>query len=232
MKTKKVFLSYSTEFPEHQEWVIALGDQLSKHGIDNTIDVHELKLGQDMYAFMERIISPEYDHVIILSDSSYVRKANARLGGVGAEVQLLTQQVYNAINQTRVIPVFTEWDEQGEPTLPIFLKGRFALDFTNPENYGQQYAKLCLAILGESIYDKKALGKPLDVNRLKEAAKGKSSSPPKNKNINKGNLEDVEEVHIGDSNASPEAEEYQNKNIQEGNIKKVKKFRLGDDYQH
>lgn len=168
---KKVFLSYSTEFPEHQEWVIDLGNQLRTHGIDATIDVHELQLGQDMYVFMERILSNEFDRVIILSDASYVRKANARTGGVGAEAQLLAPQIYKAVEQTRIIPVFTEFDEKQEPTLPTFLQARFALDFSNPETYEQQYAKLCLTILGQSLHEKTPLGETPDINQLKAMAK-------------------------------------------------------------
>ena len=170
---KKVFLSYSTEFPAHQQWVIDLGNQLRTNGIDVTIDVHELSLGQDMYVFMERILSDEFDHVIILSDASYVRKANARTGGVGAEAQLLAQQIYKAVEQTRIIPVFTEFDKKGNPTLPIFLQARFALDFSNPEIYEQQYATLCLTILGESLYEKAPLGKTPNIDQLKAMAKRK-----------------------------------------------------------
>ncbi|MGH1339361.1 MAG: toll/interleukin-1 receptor domain-containing protein [Aureispira sp.] len=231
MTTKKVFLSYSTEFPAHQQWVIDLGNQLTTHGIDATIDVHELKLGQDMYVFMERIVSDEFDHVIILSDASYVRKANARTGGVGAEAQLLAPQIYKAVEQTRIIPVFTEFDEKGEPALPTFLQARFALDFSDPENYEQQYATLCLAILGESLHEKAPLGKVPNLKNLKEMAKRQQKTTPQNKNVNNGAIKNTDDVTIGDKGPNADKNTYANKNIQNGNVENVKKFRLGDGHE-
>lgn len=224
---KKVFLSYSTENADHQQWVIDLGNQLTTHGIDNTIDVHELKLGQDMYAFMERVVSDEFDHVIILSDASYVRKANARTGGVGAEVQLLAPQIYNAIDQTRIIPVFTEFDEKNEPTLPTFLKGRFALDFSDPENYEQQYAKLCLAILGKSQYEKKELGNMPNIEQLQQMAARKKNKTKTEKNILKKDVFNIKKIRVGDTKAK-DGEQYDRKNIVEGSIDGADELHIGD----
>lgn len=235
MKTKKVFLSYSTEFPEHQEWVRNLSDQLTKHGISNTFDLYDLKAGQDMYSFMETIIEKDiHEKVVIISDWSYAHRANTRKGGVGSEIQVLAPEVYGDVQQTRVIPVFTEVNDKGEPSLPHFLKGKYAINFSNPEAYEQSYATLYLAITNTPLHKRPTLRNPLSLEELEQmraAAKRKPSSTPKNKNINKGDIEEVEEVHIGDSNAVPDTKQYENKNIQEGNVKKVKKFRLGDDYE-
>jgi len=50
------------------------------------------------------------------------------------------------------------------------------------------------------------------------------------KNIVKGNVEDVEEATIGDKVPNPN-ETFDKKNIVEGDVKKVKKFTLGDGHE-
>lgn len=223
----KVFLSYSTEYAAHQQWVIDLGNQLQAHGIKASIDVHELTLGQDMYVFMERITNPEFDRVIILSDASYARKADARMGGVGVEVQLLTQEIYKDVNQKRIIPVYTELDADGEPTLPVFLKGRYALNFSDPAIYTQKYAELYLAIIGESIYNKEELGQRPNLENLKAMTRRKTATTSK-KNFIEGEIENIDKIDIGDEDSSSDQGKYTLKNGILGNVKNVKHLRIGD----
>jgi hypothetical protein len=228
----KVFLSYSTDNADHQNWVRTLANKLRSHGIDTTFDQHDLKAGQDMYAFMETIVDhAKHAKVVILSDASYTERANVRKGGVGAEIQVLTPAVYGDIGQTRVIPVFTERFSNGEPTLPTFLKNRYALDFSDPDHYDHNYALLYLAITNTPLHEKAPLGQKPDLDAIRKMGARKTNTSKQQKNIVKKNLEDIDNAHIGDKNDSTEDDgSFTNKNIVEGDVKRVKNFRLGDDY--
>ena len=229
----KVFLSYSTRGVEgHQDWVRSLSDQLNTDGFETTFDQYDLRLGQDMFTFMERIDTDEYDKVVLVCDHSYTKRADQRIGGVGAEVQILARAVYNDTEQTRYLPIFTETDEQNRPTLPKFLQSRLAIDFSNPDHYEASYNKLCLALLGETVHQKPEVGAPHDAASFRERINTLKKKASTKKNTHEGDLENLDHVHIGDKNASKDQEEaYTEKNTVKGNIKNVKNFRLGDDYQ-
>lgn len=227
----KIFLSYSTESAEHQQWVIALCNQLIGNGIDATMDVYELQLGQDMYAFMERMVSGEFDRIVVISDASYAHRANARKGGVGAETQLLTKEIYNNVQQQRIIPIYTEKDSNNKPVLPFFLESRLALDFSNPANYEQSYAQLYLAITGEALHQKPPIGKKPHLGQVKDNARRKINlGNQKNKNIIEKGISNVGNIHIGD-NKPPKDENYSNKNIVKGNINNTGDVHIGDKYE-
>ncbi|MFK7796053.1 MAG: toll/interleukin-1 receptor domain-containing protein [Aureispira sp.] len=225
----KVFLSYSTEYPKHQAWVIDLCNQLIENGIDATLDVYDLQPGQDMYVFMERIAHNEFDKIVIISNSSYARRANARKGGVGVETQLLTSQIYTNIKQQRIIPIYTERDSNHHPILPFFLESRYALDFSEETNYEEQYKRLYLAILGKPEYSKPPLGAMLDPEQLQTQNQLKSNNKQNNKNIVEKDISNVGNVHIGD-NKPPKDEIFHNKNIVKGNINNAGDIRIGDNY--
>ena len=49
----KVFISYSHDSQSHKDWVRQLATDLRDKGIDAILDQWELKLGDDLAAFME-----------------------------------------------------------------------------------------------------------------------------------------------------------------------------------
>lgn len=91
MRTPKIFISYSRSSNEHCNWVRDLAQRLILDGIDVVLDVWDLMEGQDMYAFMESMVTDQEIHrVLIISDAEYAAKANDRRGGVGDETQIIT----------------------------------------------------------------------------------------------------------------------------------------------
>jgi hypothetical protein len=63
----KVFISYCRK--SQDKWVLELAKHLRADGVDVQIDVWHLNPGDDMYAFMERIVTDtSVSKVLILCD--------------------------------------------------------------------------------------------------------------------------------------------------------------------
>lgn len=152
----KVFISYSWSSEEHKEKILKWAQDLVGHGIKVLIDGWSLREGQDKNAFMESMVTdPEVNHVLCFSDAAYAKKADKREGGVGTESQIITPQLYAKVNQTKFIPIVCEFDEAGEPYLPVFFKSRIYVDFSSPERANAEWEKLV-----RLIYDKPAIVEP------------------------------------------------------------------------
>ncbi|MGB7323606.1 MAG: TIR domain-containing protein [Rubripirellula sp.] len=157
----KVFISYSWTSEEHTEWVADLGERLMNDGIEVILDQWSLEDGHDVNAFMEKMVSdPSVKRVIIISDAKYAAKADGRAGGVGTETQIISQEVYESADQTKFVPLLRERNKDGHACLPIYLKGRKYIDFSNSEDEAEAYDQLIRNILERPKRRKPALGKP------------------------------------------------------------------------
>ena len=116
----KVFISYSWTSVEHEQFVMDLATSLRNHGVDAILDKWDLKPGQDKYVFMESmVVDTEVLKVLVLCDRKYQEKANNRAGGVGTESQIISQELYGKVKQTKFIPIVCEYDDDGQPCLPV-----------------------------------------------------------------------------------------------------------------
>lgn len=161
MQTPKLFISYSWSSPDHEEWVEKLAQELISVGVDVTLDKWELREGHDIYAFMEQI---ERDSattkVIMICDRKYKERADSREKGVGVETQIISRQVYESTNQTKYVAVLSELDDQGQPFLPIYYKGRMYIDLSNEETYSENFQQLVHWAYDKPLKVKPPLGKP------------------------------------------------------------------------
>jgi hypothetical protein len=136
----RAFVSYSWSSPDHERWVIDLATQLVESGVDVILDKWNLREGNDAYEFMESMVTdPKVTKVIIVSDKRYAEKADGRKGGVGAESQIMSPEIYKKADQSKFTAIVSELDENGEPYLPKFLGSRIYIDMT-PELYRPQLA--------------------------------------------------------------------------------------------
>ena len=150
-KTKLVFISYSWKKKDEVKKIV---DKLIGDGVDVKFDIYDVKGGNDLTAFMEQSVNnPDVDYVLVFCDKTYVEKAKDRKGGVGIESSILSQEVYNDIDQDKVIPIVIEYDGH-MPCLPTFLKSRMYIDLTD-DNYEEGYEQLI-----RHIYDKPSNRKP------------------------------------------------------------------------
>ena len=74
-------------------------------------------------------------------DKTYSQKADARKAGVGTESQIISKEVYEKVDQSKFIPIVCEFDDNGEPFLPTFLKSRIWIDFSTPEASNENWER-------------------------------------------------------------------------------------------
>jgi len=155
----KVFISYSWTDAKHEQFVIDLATSLRNHGVDATLDKWDLRPGQDKYVFMESmVVDPDVLKVLVLCDRKYQEKANSRAGGVGTESQIISQELYGKVKQTKFIPVVCEYDDEGQPCLPVFMQGRIYIDLSTDERYGNGLDELLRLIYEQPFHQKPKLG--------------------------------------------------------------------------
>ncbi len=159
VKSPKVFISYSWTPEENAKKVIKIAEELENHGISIVLDKRELRLGNDLYAYMERIVLDEsISKVFIFCNKDYTDKANARKGGVGAEGSIISSNVYNQVNQNKFIPIIMEKDENNKPYMPVYLSSTLYLDFTDDSNYKKNFEILVRDITDQPSLIKHELG--------------------------------------------------------------------------
>src|SRR5690348_5868116 len=96
----EAFISYSWTSESHREMVRNWADRLSADGVEIVLDQYDLKEGNDKNAVMERMVTdPSVTHVLLVCDRVYSEKADARKAGVGTESQIISQEVYNKVDQ-------------------------------------------------------------------------------------------------------------------------------------
>lgn len=155
----RVFISYSWTNAEHEKFVLDLATALRNHGVDAILDKWDLKPGQDKYVFMESMVTDStVSSVLVVCDSKYRDKANSRAGGVGTESQIISQELYGKVKQTKFIPVVCEYDEDDQPYLPVFMKGLIYVDMSSDERYGEGLDELLRLIFEQPLYQKPRLG--------------------------------------------------------------------------
>lgn len=161
LQQPKVFISYSWSSLDHENWVLTLAKKLRHDGVDVILDKWDLGVGHDKYVFMERMVTDkDVSKVIIISDKLYKEKSDKRKGGVGTESQIISQEIYESVNQDKFIPVVTEYDDRFEPCLPLFLRNRMFIDLSPSANFNENYSRLLRCLFDLPLHFKPALGTP------------------------------------------------------------------------
>ena len=99
----KVFISYAWESEEHRAWVKALADHLLTDGIEAIVDRYDLGLGDRLPQFMEESVTSA-DYVLIVCTPTYKAKADARVGGVGYEGHIISDEALLEAQRAEVYP--------------------------------------------------------------------------------------------------------------------------------
>lgn len=109
-------------------------------GVEVMLDKWDLKEGNDAFAFMEKMVSdPQIKKVILICDQNYATKANARAGGVGAEAQIITPEIYNKQDQNKFVAVIREKDKDGNACVPTYYGSRIYIDLSDPSSYTENF---------------------------------------------------------------------------------------------
>ena len=156
----KVFISYSWSHDDHIIRVVELAQRLKNHGVEVIFDKWHLKEGQDKYAFMEQCVTDKtVTRVLIICDKIYAEKSDGRRGGVGDETVVISSEVYGKAKQEKFLPVIFERDAYGNEYMPAYLKSRIYFDFSDNENYEQNYDKLLRNLYSKPEFSEPPLGK-------------------------------------------------------------------------
>ena len=159
VQAPKLFISYSWTSLPHEEWVLSLASELRESGVDVILDKWDLKEGQDAHAFMEKAVTdPEIKKVAMICDRLYAEKADGRSGGVGAETQIMSAEIYARQDQTKFVAVLPERDDDGQPFLPAYYRSRVYIDLSNPDLYATNFEKLLRWIYDKPLHVKPSLG--------------------------------------------------------------------------
>lgn len=155
----RLFVSYSWSSPDHEAWVLELATELRENGIDVVLDKWDLREGHDAFAFMEQMVSDDtITKVIMICDRTYAEKANDRSGGVGAEAQIISPEIYAKQDQGKFVAVIAERDEQGNPYLPTYYKSRIYVDFSDASRHAENYEQLLRWAFDRPLHVKPEIG--------------------------------------------------------------------------
>ena len=155
----KAFISYSWSSQEHQELIRTWAERLLADGVEVVMDIYDLNEGDDVNAYIERMVTDEtVTQVLIFSDQEYKRKADSRERGVGKESIIISQEVYSKVEQSKFIPIVTEFDADGNAFLPVFLASRKWIDFSSPSAVNSNWEQLIRVLFGKPFYSKPKVG--------------------------------------------------------------------------
>jgi len=141
----KVFISYSWEDDIHKEWIKDLADKLISDGVDVTLDQYDVSLGDRLPKFMEEAITNS-DYVMIVCTPNYKEKADKRESGVGYEGHIISEELMSNHNERKFIPLIRKGTI--EEAFPTFLKGKLGINFTNENNFRENYNDLLATLYG------------------------------------------------------------------------------------
>jgi hypothetical protein len=110
---------------------------------------------------MEQMVTdPKIKRVLIVSDNLYADKADGRRGGVGTETQIISKEVYDKVDQNKFIPLVRERDADGNACLPVYLRTRKYIDFSDNDAFEVAYEQLIRNIWERPKRSMPALGRP------------------------------------------------------------------------
>ncbi|AUR51535.1 toll/interleukin-1 receptor domain-containing protein [Aquella oligotrophica] len=156
---KHVFISYCWTSSEYQSFVRGVADRLMSDGVNVTVDIYDLKEGDDKFSFMEKMVNdPGITNVLIMCNQNYKIRANNREAGVGTETQIISKEVYEQVQQSKFIPIICEKDENGSAYTPSYLSSRIYIDFSSEQSLNENWEQLVRCIYGQPQYQKPGLG--------------------------------------------------------------------------
>lgn len=160
IENPKVFISYAWTNEEYAQRVVEFAKRLIGDGVEVLLDKFEMTPGKELNNFMEQCVKDEHvTSVIILLNPTYAQRSDNRQGGVGKETQIISEEVYNDVEQTKFIPVIFELEEGDyNKSKPIFLKTRVHLNLADQETYTRNYMNLVRNLYGRQEFQKPEKG--------------------------------------------------------------------------
>ncbi|MEO8271408.1 MAG: hypothetical protein ABI557_16925, partial [Aureliella sp.] len=113
------------------------------------------------FAFMERMVTdPDVSKVAVICDKSYAERAKSRKGGVGAESQIMSAELYGKVDQTKFVAIAREKDEHGRAYMPAFFTSRIYIDLSQEADFARGFEQLIRWCFDKPLYVEPELGEP------------------------------------------------------------------------
>ncbi len=154
-----VFISYSWDSPEHENWIVNLAIKLCANGVNAIIDKWDLgPLGKPLPHFMEQSITKS-QRVICVMTPNYKKKTENLAGGVGYEYSIMTAEILaDGITTSKFIPLFRSGTDAD--AIPTVLRGRKYVDMRDDDQFEEKFIhELLRDIHEEPKFKKPAIGK-------------------------------------------------------------------------
>lgn len=140
-----VFISYSWDSKEHQNWVLSIADLINKKGGNAIVDRTHLKYGGHIKTFMLKSIL-QADIVLMILTPDYKRKADSLDGGAGYEYNIINDGLFKIITKNdKYIPIIRMGNL--EESVTAFLQGFNCVDLRDGKEYDQNLKELLSQIL-------------------------------------------------------------------------------------
>ena len=145
LRPPKVFISYSHDFPEHQDRVLDLAGRLRADGIDARCDQYETSPPEGWQRWMERQLR-DADFVLMVCSSVYRRRVAGEEDpgkglGVAWEGNMIVQHLYEAgVVNKKFIPVLLTNCRRED--IPMAAKGTSYFDLQTARGYEDLYRLL------------------------------------------------------------------------------------------
>lgn len=151
----EVFISYSWENEEHNNWVVKLAAILIHNGIKTLIDRFEIFPGSNLEKFMKNGITKSR-YVIAVISNGYIDKINKIGSGVSKEIQLMNDY----LDKEMIIPILKS---NTDGRLPDLFDGLYYMNF-DKERFEPAIIELLGQISGQVSKLKPIMGKNIFEN--------------------------------------------------------------------
>lgn len=186
-RNPKVFVSYSWDNREHQQWVVDLTNRLRREGIDATMDLFETQ--QKTVNLNKMMIEniKQSDYVVIVLTEEYAKRADNFEGGVGFETLLTIPDIKS--NLSKLIFIMRH---NGDYTkvFPFHIRDIYAIDFSNDSQFESKLEELIYKIYNVPLYEVEPIGKMPDLKPRKNLIQ--------NHETKNDEIEDIDDLLIPD----------------------------------
>jgi hypothetical protein len=150
-----VFISYSWDSEEHENWVALLAAKLRENGVEATIDKFET---QSKTVNLNRMMVEKIknsDNILLILTENYAKKADTFQGGVGYETNLLIRYIKD--NPDKIILIMRHKGDYRK-AVPFYLEGFHFIDFSYDDQFDIRFNELLHRIYQVDVIDVPKVG--------------------------------------------------------------------------
>ena len=141
---KSVFISYSYDNHNHEQWVKHFADTLKANGVKTIFD-KDLPYGSDLSSFMLKGIS-DADVVLVIGTPIYFQKTQqTETTGVRFEDVIITNSLMANIDANKFIPILRQGTYSS--SFPLLLSHRKGIDFSDDSKFDEKINELLQALM-------------------------------------------------------------------------------------